>query len=348
MDHIHVVAPEPPKPEMAPFTAEKIEKIDENLYRFEKLSFINDESKDTVYLPGKHFLGTYNNYYWHFIHEDLSYYEATKLQIPDLSLSLIDFFGVMQDEKAVLPSNQGKYPYIDFFLKLYPQSVYINRQKSNVVFEEAYYVLSGSDLFTDPEFFKAHGELPVFFHEHPGYSDWSPRVWTKRSHYGPVGMDILTKNLKELIKDAPISGTNKIFISRKDVNSRLADLVDVPEYEFLVKERFYRDEFLADYFEKLGYSVVALEDISYEEQLRLFRDATHIAGTVGAGFSKLHMCSPGTKFYELHVIPIYGFDYGYYEEYRDLDYIPIDLRVVEEQRTLTTDEMLEVLSRYEF
>jgi hypothetical protein len=64
---------------------------------------------------------------------------------------------------------------------------------------------------------------------------------------------------------------------------------------------------------------------------------------VGAGFANLHMCNPGTKLFELHVIPIYGFDYGYYSRQSKINYNPIELRNLEDKRPLSHLDMKKVL-----
>jgi len=81
--------------------------------------------------------------------------------------------------------------------------------------------------------------------------------------------------------------------------------------------------------------------------MQLFMGATHVGGTVGAGFSNMHMCSPGTKLFELHVIPIYGFDYGYYARHSKIDYTAVELRDLKNKSTLTESEMIKRLDALE-
>ncbi len=343
MDYIQVIAPEPPRPEMGTWAAESIEKINENLYKFSGLSFTNMPGEPVIRLTGRHYLGAYNNFYWHFIHEDLSNYEAAKLEIENLKLTLIDIFDVMKDEKTLNDHTKDKFPYLEFFLKLYPQDVYVNRQRSNLYIEEAYYVLCTGDIFLDQDLFESHGLAPRCIYTNAGFDDWYKSVWTDRTPYGPVGLDILTEKVKSAVS-VDSSLPKKLFITRRDVNKRLEELSSNPDYEHLISERYFEDSKLETYFTELGYTSLALEELSYEKQLQYFMSATHIAGVVGAGFSKLFVSNPGTKLIEIHAIPIYGFNYGYFKSLRGIDYIPLDLRVLAEKRPMSFDEMVTVLN----
>lgn len=346
MDHIKVIAdPPPPSSVLGEWSAKRINKINDNLYELEDLYIENVPGGPVISLSGSHMLGAYNNYYWHFIHEDLAYYEGLKVFIPELKLTLLDVAFLMKNEKEVRPELKDTYPYLSYFINMYPQGVFLSREK-NMRFERAYYVPTSGDIFRSNIVFKNHGLTPVSLSEGNDYIDWSSSTWDMRAPYGPVGLSRLTAQLKQRIK-VDLDSPKKIFISRRDVNERLKKLVDKPGYEHLVEERLFDDEFLENYFEQRGYHIVALEEHGYEKQMQLFMGATHVAGTVGAGFANLHMCNPGTKLYELHVIPIYGFDYGYYARHSKIDYLPIELRNLEEKRPLDSQEMLEVLDNLE-
>lgn len=345
-EHIKVIADPPPSNEVSgEWVAERVTKIDDYLYEIEGLSVINSPGEPAIELSGSHILGSYNNYYWHFIHEDLAHYEGLKIFIPDLKLTLIDLPSIMVDEKTIRPDQEKVYPYLKFFLDLYPQEIFLTKT-SNVKFEKAYFIPTGGDVFKTNITFEPHGFAPMSMVESDEYLSWSNAPWDKRASYGVVGLRRLTEKLKNHIKPS-IETTKKIFISRRDVNARLKQYSLQPGYEHLVEERFFDDEFLCGYFEQKGYKIVALEELSYPEQMQLFMGATHIAGTVGAGFANLHMCERGTKLYELHTIPIYGFDYGYYSRVSGIDYKPIDLRDLSAGRALSQEEMKKILDNVE-
>jgi len=344
-DHIKVVAgDEVPAPSTVDgsWSAERVTKINDYLYKIEGLSIENTPGQSTINLAGEHFLGAYNYYYWHFIHEDLAYYEGLKLDIPNLKLTLIDLAHLMQDENSLRAENVDTYPYLTHFVRMYPQDLYLTSE-TNIRIEVAYFTPTSGDVFRSTKLFSSRGLYPLSMQDCPEYLDWSGLPWDLRGPYGGKGIQELSKKLKLSVQvgsDSP----KKIFISRKDVNSRLRKYVGSPEYEHLLQERLFDDEFLESYFVEQGYVSVALEDLKYVDQVRLFIGATHVAGTVGAGFSNLHLCSPGTKLIELHVLPHYGFDYEYYSRVSGIDYKFVDLRDLENTRTLSVEDMKKILS----
>lgn len=342
MEHIKVIPEVDPEiPTVGKFwSSEHIEKIDDHLYKISNLkSECGITDAPTNSLSGNYYITEYNNFYWHFIHEDLAGYEGIKQHVPDLKLVLLDSQGFMAGPRKT-NSGHKHFPYLEYFAELYEISSIPNIEHENWVFETVYFTTSSTEFLSDPSFW---GDmLPMSVWPSTQFDDWDKSVWTNRSPYSIEGLNKLTEKIKKdvsLDKSLP----KKIFISRKDVNKRLLELVGKPGYEHLVEERLFEAEFIENYFSAKGYQVVALEDYDYKTQMQMFINATDVAGTVGAGFANLHMSSPGTKLYELHVIPIYGFDYGYYKDYRNIDYIPVELRNLSEARTLSEDEILEVL-----
>lgn len=347
-DYLKVIA-DPPKPPAieGSWSAISGEKLSDCLYKLSNLYLTNDPDKDYLYVPGKVILSSYNNYYWHFLHEDLAYYEGLKLEIPDLQLVLLDVPGIMTDSGELDHIWHKTYPYLKFFIKNYYEYPHYVDIKKNYIFEEVYYVLTGSTVFPDSKVFDAHGLYPASVWNNPGLDQWTESLWVDRCSYGPAGLDVVTSKLKNLIP-VDTSLSKKIYITRRDVNSRLRQYVGMEDYSHLLSERYYEENFLETYFSKLGYTVLALEELTYEMQMQYFLGATHIAGVAGAGFSNLHMCAPGTKLYELRVLPTYGFDYEYFSRYRGIDYTAVELRSVEEVRTFTAEEMEGVLDSIDF
>jgi hypothetical protein len=341
-DHVKVVASENLERPVVPGTwsAEKIERIDEHLYKLTNLSVMAENVETSVkILKGNFYITEYNRFYWHFLHEDIAGYEGIKSLVPDLQLAMLNSQDVMADSRT-LKSGDTHYPYLEYFARLYNIDEIVDTRSTSWTFETVYFTTSSTEFLSDPNFWGENLPLSVWPAE--GFEEWDKKAWLSRSPHSVRGLGRLTRKLYSEI-NYDYSLPKKIFISRKDVNSRLKKLIDAPGYEHLVEERLFEGEFLENYFEAKGYEVVALEDYSYEKQMQLFMNASHIAGTVGAGFANLHMSQPGTKLYELHVIPIYGFDYGYFQGFRGIDYHPVELRDLENKRTLTELEMLEVL-----
>ena len=342
MEHIKVIPEVDPEiPTVGKYwSAQSIEKIDDHLYKISNLkSECGITDAPTNQLSGSYYITEYNNFYWHFIHEDLAGYEGIKELVPELKLVLLDSQGFMDGPAKTNPGHKH-FPYLEYFAELYSISSIPDINNENWVFETVYFTTSSTEFLSDPDFW---GEvLPMSVWPSPEFDDWDKTIWIDRSPYSVKGLNKLTEKIKSDIS-VDDSLPKKIFISRKDVNKRLLELVGKPGYEHLVEERLFEAKFIEDYFEARGYLVVALEDYDYKTQMQFFMGATDIAGTVGAGFANLHMSNPGTKLYELHVIPIYGFDYGYYKNFRDIDYIPVELRNLSEAKTLGETEILEVL-----
>jgi hypothetical protein len=339
MEHIHLV-PEVPRPDVPAekWNADSKEKIDEYLYLLKGLYLINNSTDSFKIKSGKYYIAEYNPLYWHFLHEDLAGYEGLKKKYPDLKLVLVDSQHVMKDSKTL--NDRWKHlPYIEYFCSLYDVKDYYSPSE-NYWFEEVYYTPNSGMVLADADFWGE--DRPLCIWPNDRYAEWDSLVWTERSPYCVSGMNIITKKLYDLIP-VDYSLPKKIFISRRDVNARLKGYIGKPEYDHLVEERLYESDFLEKYFQDKGYEVIALEEHSYEKQMQFFMMASHVAGTVGAGFSNLHMSQIGTKLIELHVLPIYGFDYGYFKDYRGVDYVPVDLRNLSERRTFTEKEMIEAL-----
>lgn len=321
------------------WSSDSIEKIDKYLYKITNLTFTSSPDLPITDVFGNLYLTDYNFYYWHFIHEDLAGYEGVKEKIKDLQLILLDIHDFMEEPFA-LRSESKHFPYLEFFSKFYEQKDLYRMTGKNYRFESVYYTPTTSSFLYDANFW---GELPppsVWTSQN--YRSWERTHWVDNNPYLTNGLNTLTGRLKEAIPVDPET-PKKIFISRKDVNSRLRAVKDAPEYAFLVEERLYDSDFLDDYFANKGYQVVALEDLSYEYQMQLFMGATHVAGTAGAGFSNIHMCNQNTKFYEIKVIPIYDFTYEYYAKYRDVIYTPIELRDPNTRETLSEPAMRAIL-----
>ena len=88
------------------------------------------------------------------------------------------------------------------------------------------------------------------------------------------------KNEKKLPK--------KIYIDRRDSKSNHSHLRKIIN-ENEVKECLIKN----------GFSIIALSDYSFEDQVNLFNGASNVVGLHGAGFANLTFCSPGAKILEL-------------------------------------------------
>ena len=81
---------------------------------------------------------------------------------------------------------------------------------------------------------------------------------------------------------------NKFYIDRRDSKSNHSHL-----------RKINNEQEVKDFLVKKGFSIIALTDLSFNEQVNLFSKANHIVGLHGAGFANLTFCNPGTRVLEL-------------------------------------------------
>lgn len=75
----------------------------------------------------------------------------------------------------------------------------------------------------------------------------------------------------------------RLFISRKRSQSR----------------RCLNEDQLLEHLEPYGFQIICLEDLSVQDQLRIFSETVLVVGAHGAGFSNLIACAPHTAIIEL-------------------------------------------------
>jgi hypothetical protein len=314
------------------WSAGSIEKVTDQLYKITDLKW-SVPSNDYVRVEGSSYLATYNLHYWHFIHEDLANFEGLKQQIPDLTLRLFDIHGAVNpDTKELHQEVVDKASYLPFFLEMYPQDVTLTRDQG-VIFETVYVGMTTCDIYAEGELFSEHGLYPAFIPGNPGFPEWSSSEWPHEVDYALTGIRTLAEKVRSF-GHADDTAAKKIFITRKDVNARLKQLIGDPDHEHLVRTRYYQDEFLWDFFESRGYEIVCLEDMTYEEEITLFMSASHVAGPTGAGLVNLYLSNPGTKLIELMLIPDFDWTYIHFQNAFDIDYEKVDLRLYSDSEKL--------------
>lgn len=89
------------------------------------------------------------------------------------------------------------------------------------------------------------------------------------------------RHLANLVAGENITPSRKIFITRKDAENR--NIKNQDELVMALK----------------GWETATLENMSIEEQVKTFAEATHIVSPHGAGLTNLLWCRPKTKVYEL-------------------------------------------------
>jgi hypothetical protein len=79
---------------------------------------------------------------------------------------------------------------------------------------------------------------------------------------------------------APARGTRRIYVSRRDARRSRRWIANEPEVEAL--------------FESRGFEIVVMADCPLDEQVRIFREASVVAGVSGAGLTNIVFSPPGT------------------------------------------------------
>jgi capsular polysaccharide biosynthesis protein len=101
--------------------------------------------------------------------------------------------------------------------------------------------------------------------------------------------------LNRLTSNVPTGSQKKIFVSRKDAQAR-----------YLLNE----DDVYAT-IQPLGYVLVRTAEMSFPEQVLVFKGASEIIGVYGASLSNMIFCEPGTKV--LNICPNTYVDHFYWD-----------------------------------
>jgi capsular polysaccharide biosynthesis protein len=148
------------------------------------------------------------------------------------------------------------------------------------------------DCMTEPERQSLHaaGVSPESWVSYRGKRPWCVE---KLVHVPPVAMtgdhtgESLAKLRQSVFRHFGVSGlpmgSRRIYISRK----RGAERSIVNEAELL------------PVLHRNGFEIVCCEELSFEQQVRLFREAGMVVGPHGGGFTNLLWCHPGTRVFEV-------------------------------------------------
>ena len=110
----------------------------------------------------------------------------------------------------------------------------------------------------------------------------------------------------------------KIYIDRRDATSNHRHL-----------RKILNENEVKNFLLKKGYSIIALSELSFDDQVNLFSNASNIIGLHGAGFANLVFCEPGTKVLELKSKNA-GFMYANLAKKVSLQYNDISVRSIDD------------------
>lgn len=292
-------------------------RVTNSIYRIKNLKVSGTSDAPTKRISGKRFIASYNIHYWHFLHDDLAQFEAVKKHVPDVSIVFVDAWNIFSTDKdpeaGFTDRVDGQFVYMKDLCPIYRvEDDYFNWNTQNLIFDEVYLILNVNQ-HVPSEFFISNGIVPPW-HGDEGGEVWHAYNinWEVRDIYMFEGLRILReKFLPRLTKNESLP--KKLFISRKDVNRRLNEYkeLDPIGYETRISERLFDDDVIENIFKELGYEPIQLENYGFFEQMQMFYNCTHVAGTVGSGFAGMLVTDPGATLYEIHVKPAYWFTYEY-------------------------------------
>jgi capsular polysaccharide biosynthesis protein len=132
--------------------------------------------------------------------------------------------------------------------------------------------------------------------------------------------EILKIVRKEILKKCFIKKSyNNIYISRKKV---------INDDYTNNKRKINNEEILEEYFKSIGYEIIYLEGMPFEDQINLFYNAKKIVGMTGTNIGNSLFCQSGTLVVEIvNAIHDYNYDrWEFHKEIGNLNYKRIILK----------------------
>lgn len=218
------------------------------IYKFNELQIINNLDNETIRIDGTSFVVSFATNYSHALLDVIGAYYQFKKIYKNLNIIFIDDNVELKLKTYInLPlrefAKSNRFQIID--LKLY-----------NYEFERAII----HDYFFSPI------ETPYTISD----NDNIQKIFYSNS----------IKNIMQTIPDKSLSGSRKIFVSRKfaNKNKKLSNNRHMAKF-YTYDERY--DIELENYFEKLGFEIVELEDYNLSDQIKMFSNCSIIAGVEG-------------------------------------------------------------------
>jgi hypothetical protein len=346
------------------------------IIKMNNFKMVIDES-----LPTKKFGKTYiflaDFYFWHQIQDEAIQYDIIKKYIPDVKIVFMNPFNIDIGLRDNILGEEVEEMTNDHFFYLiqnlrfgninktqYESHGYIkeihDKYKSdahdeqfqemfkfNFEFEEVYLVKKSVSMskILSPLCFEyavkesnSNLEMPWFCGEREERIDILYKKWETE------GLNLFTNRFKkDLHRNRKFP--KKIFLSRKDANSRYSTLIEdeikTADPVGLVAARSFSEEHIfEDYFKRLGYTPVVMEELSYLDQINIFYNATHVAGLIGSGMLNTIFSKKLKYIFSIHVNSTYYFSYEYCSKMHNAEYVEIDFRSISNDN----DKMMKILA----
>ena len=261
---------------------EKVEKIDipgykRKMFHVSNLT-VNTESESIgETINGNSFLYFMNDWqYGHVMQDVIGHYEFLRQFVPDLRL--IIFSQNKRDSesgKLITPNSV-----VDNIIERYPDCIFAN-DKDKILIKNIYYLfVTFMDLIRTYDL-----ETNDIIH-YESDEDFNYQIWAAR---------FIAEKFKP--KD-PVKPTRKIYISRS-----IADKTYEVEYLSYYKRIrvLENSKLLEDYLESIGYEIILNENLSLDEQAKLYQSASHVITINGTGAYNTIFCKPETNIIFLNI-----------------------------------------------
>lgn len=340
-----------------PFEVEFIEAVDVpesvgKIFKLTNVDYIPSPGKEVINVPGKTMFVRSGYYIWHYLFDELAAYLYLKKHVKDLNLMWVyeadiqsntqkEFLEEIKTRSFHEENTNGVevHKYFEDIMKIFPGQEYIFSPKertTNYHFDEVYLVWDPIDFFVE----KRHKFLQLGSHwSGIPYAWWARPNWQDNDRFSGnifdhqwwrlIGISEMRKIFLKELESYPVLPYKKIFISRKDADQRYKKQIgDEDRLSFFRYVDPDINDMIENYYVERGYHSVNFEGMSYLNQLNYIRNATHVAGLVGSGFTSLYVAKPGCQVIEILVNKKYGFTYDFLAKLVPFRLTQIDLRML--------------------
>ena len=342
----------------AAFEMESVEMVDVpesvgKIFKLKNVNFTPVRGGEVVEVPGKTFLVGAGYYIWHFLFDELAAYMYVKKHVKDLNLMWVYQADVRSDTKKEFleeiktrsfhqenTTGVEVHKYFEDIMRIFGGQEYVfcpKEREVNYHFDEIYVVWDPMSLLTETK----HKFLQLGNHwSGVPFAWWTRWNWSEADRFSGeifehqwwrnIGIaEMRSLFLKEL-ESYPVIPHKKIFISRRDADTRYSKQM-VEQEQLSSFFRYVDPEInnqIEDYYVSRGYYPVNFEGMSYLDQLNYIRNATHVAGLIGSGFTSLFVARPGCIVTEILVNKKYNFSYKFLADLVPFKFNRIDLRLL--------------------
>jgi hypothetical protein len=247
------------------------------------------------------------NSHFHFVNDEIGEYLAIKEVIKDVKLL------VVVKEIGTIKKNLKDHG--NFSKLVYDILSKLEIFENKIINLNEFKALSIENLFATQNYFNNYVDKNMIFENNGNHPKTTVPALRK------LFID------EEALK---VPANKKIFISRKQENNKSRQLREIWDSLSVNNERSFKifkskigndfrikiidrfislsdEEDIEKFFVNNGYEIVSPGDYSFEEQIKIFSSATHVAGLSGAGFINTIFCRPGTKVIILNTSNRYTF-----------------------------------------